>query len=117
MRGMLASNGTTAALATDKGIEGITPDNDFINKLLCPDVKVEGSNKKGPARAFLTQLAHKAETRWGKLLLPFNIEDCCTIPAQIVAVALFRKNHCRIAQGRMSTPHQNMTWLLWRVNS
>ena len=48
---------------SDKGIEGITPDNDFINKLLCPEPKGDGPNKKGPAKAFLTQLAHKAETR------------------------------------------------------
>lgn len=61
MRGAVASPHTV--MMSDKGIEGITPDNDFINKLLCPEPKGEGPNKKGPAKAFLTQLAHKAETR------------------------------------------------------
>ncbi len=62
MRGAVASPNTV--MMSDKGIEGITPDNDFINKLLCPEPKGDGPNKKGPAKAFLTQLAHKAETRW-----------------------------------------------------
>ena len=61
MRGSLASQGSM--MINEKGIEGITPDNDFINKLLSPETKFEGPNKKGPAKAFLTQLAHKAETR------------------------------------------------------
>ena len=61
MRGSVAAPG--AFMATEKGIEGITPDNDYINKLLSPETKFEGPNKKGPAKAFLTQLAHKADTR------------------------------------------------------
>ena len=63
MRGAVAN--PNAVMMSEKGIEGITPDNDFINKLLCPEPKGDGPNKKGPAKAFLTQLAHKAETRWG----------------------------------------------------
>lgn len=51
------------AMMPEKGIDGITPDNDFINKLLSPEVKVDGTSKKGPAKAFLVQLSHKAETR------------------------------------------------------
>ncbi len=62
MRGPIASQ--NMAMMSDKGIEGITPDNDYINNLLCPQAKVEGPNKKGPAKAFITQLAHKADTRW-----------------------------------------------------
>ena len=62
MRGPIASQST--AIMSEKGIEGITPDNDYINNLLCPQAKTEGPNKKGPAKAFLTQLAHKADTRW-----------------------------------------------------
>ncbi|CAK0782825.1 hypothetical protein CVIRNUC_006020 [Coccomyxa viridis] len=61
MRGSLASQGSM--MISEKGIEGITPDNDFINKLLSPETKFEGPNKKGPAKAFLSQLAHKADTR------------------------------------------------------
>ena len=61
MRGTFAS--PHSVMMSDKGIEGITPDNDFINKLLCPEPKGDGPSKKGPAKAFLTQLAHKAETR------------------------------------------------------
>jgi hypothetical protein len=62
MRGPITSQSTT--IMSEKGIEGITPDNDYINNLLCPQTKTEGPNKKGPAKAFLTQLAHKADTRW-----------------------------------------------------
>ncbi|KAK9904021.1 hypothetical protein WJX75_002693 [Coccomyxa subellipsoidea] len=51
------------AMMPEKGIDGITPDNDFINKLLSPEAKVDGTSKKGPAKAFLVQLAHKSETR------------------------------------------------------
>lgn len=53
-----------AALMPEKGIDGIAPDNDFINKLLSPESKVDIASKKGPAKAFLVQLAHKSETRW-----------------------------------------------------
>ena len=51
------------AMMPEKGIDGIAPDNDFINKLLSPETKVDGTSKKGPAKAFLVQLAHKSETR------------------------------------------------------
>ena len=61
MRGAVANPNTV--MMSEKGIDGITLDNDFINKLLCPESRGEGPNKKGPAKAFLTQLAHKAETR------------------------------------------------------
>lgn len=56
------------AMMPEKGIDGITPDNDFINKLLSPEVKVDGTSKKGPAKAFLVQLSHKAETRCEQVL-------------------------------------------------
>ncbi len=67
------------AMMPEKGIDGITPDNDFINKLLSPEVKVDGTSKKGPAKAFLVQLAHKAETRCEGA---FNGWELQTIPTQ-----------------------------------
>jgi hypothetical protein len=54
-------------MMTDKGIEGIAPDTDYIHKLLSPDAPKadkESINKKGPAKAFLVQLTHKDETRY-----------------------------------------------------
>ena len=50
---------------SDKGIDGISPDGDIINRLLSgPESKAtDAVGKKGPAKAFLVQLAHNPETR------------------------------------------------------
>jgi hypothetical protein len=55
----------TTYFMADKGIDGISPDGDIINRLLSgPEPKApDAVGKKGPAKAFLVQLAHNAETR------------------------------------------------------
>ena len=62
----------------DKGIDGIGHDGDIIHRLLAGPMEpkvLDATDKKGPARAFLVQLAHSPETRWGLLLHP-----CASVP-------------------------------------
>ena len=75
MRGTLAS--PSSFMMSEKGIDGIMSDNDYINKLLgSSESKGEGLNKKGPAKSFLTALAHKGELRCAATVPPSLSRQC-----------------------------------------
>ena len=78
---MALARGHSGHMMHDKGIDGIGHDGDIIDRLLAGPMEpkvLDTANKKGPARAFLVQLAHSPETRW-VILMPQGA-PCRMIP-------------------------------------